>query len=168
MSSQMRLPTCTLSTRGPLNRLTTWTTGSARLRREWSMVSEHPVPAIRADHIARLKAPVEKTGAVVYCRVSTEDQLKNFSIETQETDCRAYCRRRGYQVIRVFIEAESAKTVARPVFQEMLKYCAKHHATIGSVVVWAVSRFARSMMDHLNVREELRTRRIRLLSCTQE
>jgi DNA invertase Pin-like site-specific DNA recombinase len=124
--------------------------------------------AIRLDRLVRAKPQVEKNGAVIYCRVSTEDQLKNFSIETQETDCRTYCQRHGYRIIRVFIEAESAKTTARPRFQEMLSYCAGNHADIGAVVVWSVSRFARNMRDHLNVREELRSNDIRLLSFKEE
>ena len=50
----------------------------------------------------------------------------------------------------------------------MLDYCGNHRAEIGAVVVWAVSRFARNMMDHLTVRERLRKNDIQLLSCTQE
>jgi DNA invertase Pin-like site-specific DNA recombinase len=50
----------------------------------------------------------------------------------------------------------------------MLHYCAENHSEIGAVVVYAVSRFARNMRDHLNVREELRSNDIRLLSFKEE
>jgi len=126
-------------------------------------------PAIRADRIPRLKAPTVKTGAVIYCRVSTPDQAKNFSLGTQEAQCKEYCRKRGYQVLRIFVEpGESAKSTDRPQFQETLKYCSGRRMEIGAVVVYGVNRFARNLRDHLNIREQLRKDDIRLLSVTQE
>ena len=97
--------------------------------------------ATRKDRSA--KAPTaRKTGAVIYCRVSTKDQLENFSIETQEKACRDYCERNGYRVLRVFREAASAKTSnsPRPEFQAMLAHCRKHSEDIGAVVIYAISR----------------------------
>ena len=64
-----------------------------------------------------------KSGAVLYCRVSTEDQLSNFSLETQQDQCRKYCEDRGYTVLNVFREAASAKNTDRPEFQRMLMTC---------------------------------------------
>ncbi len=125
-------------------------------------------PAIRGDRIRRFKAPVEKRGAVVYCRVSTKDQLDGFSIETQESACRAYCKQRGYTVEAVFHEARSAKNTERPQFQAMLKQCLDPRSKIGAVVVYAVSRFARSAMDHLNVRRALQAQNVRLLSVSEQ
>ncbi len=132
-------------------------------------MSTEQFPAIRADRIRKFKVPVVKTGAVVYCRVSTKDQANNFSLGTQEAECKSYCQKRGYAVLRVFVEpGESAKTTDRPQFQQMLKYCSKNRKEIGAVVVYAVNRFARDVRDHLNTREQLRSDEIRLLSVTQE
>src|ERR1017187_2957725 len=135
-----------------------------------SMVSEQKVPAIREDRLVRRKPPViEKAGAVIYCRVSTKDQLDGFSIETQEKQCRAYCLKQGYTVIELYQEARSAKGhSARPEFERMLKTCLRPHSEVGAVVVYAVSRFARSTADHTKVRESLRARNVRLLSVTEE
>jgi DNA invertase Pin-like site-specific DNA recombinase len=59
--------------------------------------------------------------AVIYTRVSTEEQAKNLSLETQQRECRDYCERNGYTVDRVFEErGASAKTTVRPEFQAML------------------------------------------------
>ena len=134
------------------------------------MVSEQKVPAIREDRLVRRKPPViEKAGAVIYCRVSTKDQLDGFSIETQEKQCRAYCLKQGYTVIELYQEARSAKGhSARPEFERMLKTCLRPHSEVGAVVVYAVSRFARSTADHTKVRESLRARNVRLLSVTEE
>jgi DNA invertase Pin-like site-specific DNA recombinase len=76
---------------------------------------------------------------VVYCRVSTKDQLEGYSIETQEQACRAYCEKNLYSVLGVFQEARSAKTAERPEFQRMLSYCTKNQRNIGAVIVYASS-----------------------------
>jgi predicted site-specific integrase-resolvase len=59
--------------------------------------------------------------AVVYIRVSTSEQVENFSLDTQERACREYCDREELDVDRVFREeGESAKTANRPKLQELL------------------------------------------------
>ena len=64
--------------------------------------------------------------AVIYCRVSSQEQVANLSLPTQEKYCREYCQRQGYSVDTVFIErGESARSIERPVFREMLAYCRK-------------------------------------------
>ena len=47
--------------------------------------------------------------AVIYCRVSTKEQVQNMSLSTQERECRLFCEREGYEVDSVFREkGESA------------------------------------------------------------
>jgi len=83
--------------------------------------------------------------AVIYCRVSTKEQTLNYSLSSQEDACRQHCARVGIQVDRVFLEeGESAKTTDRPRFQDMLDYCRVNKSSLDYVVVYAVSRFARS------------------------
>ena len=90
--------------------------------------------------------------AVIYTRVSTDEQTKNLSLELQRRECQAYCLRNGLSVDRVFEErGESAKTTARPEFQAMLEYCSRNKGKIGAVVVYHTNRFARDARDHLNV-----------------
>lgn len=49
--------------------------------------------------------------AVVYCRVSTDDQEKEAtSLSTQKEACLAYCQQKGYEVIRQFSETYSGLT----------------------------------------------------------
>ena len=65
--------------------------------------------------------------AVIYCRVSTKEQVKNLSLSTQLRACREYCEREGYEVAREFTDAgESAKTVDRLEFQNLLEFCRIH------------------------------------------
>ena len=68
---------------------------------------------------------------------------------TQEKYCREYCQRQGYTVDSVFIErGESARSIERPVFREMLAHCRKRKETIDAVVVYALTRFSRNSTDH--------------------
>jgi len=89
--------------------------------------------------------------AVIYIRVSTADQVENFSLATQEAACLEYCKQRGLEADRVFREeGESAKSANRTRLNEMVKYCAANRKArnITTVVVYRVDRFARKMADH--------------------
>jgi site-specific DNA recombinase len=109
-----------------------------------------------------------KTGAVIYCRVSTTEQADNYSLETQEKACRAVCQREGLDVLIVFSEAESAKTLDRAEFQKMQEYCIANRKQVAAVVVYSVSRFSRVTHDHHSVKLLLDKVGIRLLSATEQ
>jgi DNA invertase Pin-like site-specific DNA recombinase len=58
--------------------------------------------------------------AVIYIRVSSKEQVSNFSLATQLKACREYCKHHGLQIVEVFEDAgESAKTTDRPEFQRL-------------------------------------------------
>jgi len=51
--------------------------------------------------------------AVIYLRVSSEEQVENYSLNTQEDICRKEADKRGYQIVDVFSEeGKSAKTIS--------------------------------------------------------
>ena len=58
----------------------------------------------------------EALKAVIYLRVSTEEQVENYSLETQENICRKEAEKRKLEVAQSFRdEGKSAKTiVGRP------------------------------------------------------
>jgi len=106
--------------------------------------------------------------AVIYCRVSTKEQVDNLSLPTQERESRRYCERAGYGVARVFVErGESAKTADRPQLLAMLEWCRKNKDTVDVVVVYAVSRLARRQYDHHTIRMMLSRYGISLRSVTE-
>lgn len=91
--------------------------------------------------------------AVIYCRVSTKDQVENFSLSTQQKACRDYCSRNGFAVDKVFVEeGESAKTANRTEFKRALEYCRQNKGRVRWFVVYAVNRFSRNAHDHLATR----------------
>ena len=53
-----------------------------------------------------------KPDAILYLRVSTEEQVDNFSLSTQEEICRKEAMRQGMKIVKVFREeGKSAKTI---------------------------------------------------------
>ncbi|MEP7305265.1 MAG: recombinase family protein [Acidobacteriota bacterium] len=86
--------------------------------------------------------------AVIYCRVSTKEQVQNLSLRTQLKACRDYCAREGFEVAKEYTDAgESAKTTDRPEFQKLLEFCRLHKRDVQFVVFYNVTRFSRSSLD---------------------
>lgn len=115
-----------------------------------------------------MKSQDRQARAVIYCRVSTVDQVQNQSLPTQEKECRAYCHRNDLELVRVFIEkGESAKTADRTELKEMIAFVTDRKNAISSIVVYALSRFARNATDHLMLRQTLRKHAVTLRSATE-
>jgi site-specific DNA recombinase len=106
--------------------------------------------------------------AVIYCRVSTKEQTKNLSLPVQEKSCRDYCEREGYEVAEIFVEeGESAKTIDRTKFKELLAFCRDKKNRVGAVVVHSISRFSRDKLSHFTIRALLSKLNITLRSATE-
>ena len=110
-----------------------------------------------------------KTDAILYLRVSTEEQVDNFSLGTQEEICRKEAVRRGMKIIKIFREeGKSAKTIkGRPQLVEMLKYCKKNQKTLGAVFVYRLDRLSRQTSDYLIIRKSLISYEIQLISASE-
>lgn len=106
--------------------------------------------------------------AVIYCRVSSKDQVQNLSLPTQERACIEFCQRNGHEVVKIFVEqGESAKTADRTELTNLLTYCREHKGKIHAVVVYALSRFARESYSHHALRYMLSSWGITLRSATE-
>ena len=106
--------------------------------------------------------------AVVYCRVSTKEQVQGFSLGTQERECRNWCEQNGYAVDLVFVDkGESAKTADRPDFQRLLVHCRTNKKHLDVLVVHSLSRFSRNTQDHHTIRALLLGFGITLRSVTE-
>ena len=94
--------------------------------------------------------------AVIYIRVSTAEQVDNYSLSSQEEECRKYCEREGLEIAQVFREeGASAKTANRPQLNALITYCSMHKKEISNVVVYKFDRFARDAGDHHSVKAQL-------------
>lgn len=96
------------------------------------------------------------TAAVLYLRVSTEEQARDASgMESQERSCLAFCRDRKWEVLKIFKDAGISgwHDVHRPAFTEMMQYCRKNRNL--NVVFYDYSRFARNTVKALRAFHEL-------------
>jgi site-specific DNA recombinase len=110
-----------------------------------------------------------KPYAVIYTRVSSERQVENASLETQERACMELCSRSGWHMLKLFREeGESAKTANRTQFQEALEYCSSNNPRPRYFVVYHTDRFARNEMDHDAVRQTLMNWGVLLRSACQQ
>lgn len=105
---------------------------------------------------------------LIYLRVSSSDQIKNFSLDTQKEICERHAERLGYKVDKVFREeGESAKTTDRPELIKLLEYCRKNHNKVNSVLVYRFDRVARNTLDHLAIKTKLAEHGIKLESASE-
>src|SRR5579883_1493672 len=107
--------------------------------------------------------------AIIYLRVSSEEQVENFSLETQEEICRKEAKRRGYEVIEVFREeGRSAKTITgRPELLKLLEYCRRNKKSIDAVFIYRLDRISRQTQDYLAIRKRLTDYGISLISANE-
>ena len=94
--------------------------------------------------------------AVIYCRVSTQQQTKNLSLPAQQKECIRFCKQQGWTVAKVFVErGESAKSADRTELTHLLNYCRENLGGIDVMLVYSLDRFARNSYDHHAVRAHL-------------
>lgn len=93
-----------------------------------------------------------------YVRVSTDNQLENYSIEEQIARLEAYCKAKGWVLLQTFVDGGySGGNTDRPALQQMLE--AVRDGQIDAVVVYKLDRLSRSQKDTLMLIED------KLLAC---
>ena len=106
---------------------------------------------------------------ILYLRVSSEEQVQNFSLVNQEEFCRNEATRKGYPIIRIFREeGASAKNITgRPELIKLLAFCEENKARISALLVYKIDRLARETSDYLVIRKKLSELGIQVISCTE-
>ncbi|MGB8988731.1 MAG: recombinase family protein [Candidatus Sulfotelmatobacter sp.] len=105
---------------------------------------------------------------IIYCRVSSKEQVEGTSLESQEAACRDYARRNGIEVAKVFIErGESAKFADRTQLLELLEFCRNRENAVQALLVWKIDRLARNVGDHFNIKANLLKQNVRVVSVTE-
>ncbi len=93
---------------------------------------------------------------IIYTRVSTEEQVKGYSLTSQQKACEEFCHKNGWTVDTIFEEqGESAKTVNRTKLAEMLAYCSNNKGKVDILLVHKLDRIARNTTDHTAIRAQL-------------
>lgn len=106
--------------------------------------------------------------AVGYIRVSSEEQVKNFSLANQEEYIRKRASEQDCELVKVFRdEGESAKTIERPGLILMLEFCRQKKNDVAAVFIYKIDRLSRSTTDYLGLRQHLSKYGIQIVSCTE-
>lgn len=94
--------------------------------------------------------------AVIYCRVSdTKQTTRGTGLQSQETRCREYASFRGHEVVQVFTDDASGGLINRPGMQAMLSFLRKQRRKPHVVIIDDISRLARGVQAHLELRAAL-------------
>ena len=109
-----------------------------------------------------------RSKVVGYVRVSSEDQVNNYSLTTQEAYIKQEVERRDYELVKIFREeGKSAKTLERPALIDCLNFCYKNKSEIFSLIVYKLDRLSRQTSDYLAVRKQLAQYGIDLISISE-
>ncbi len=107
--------------------------------------------------------------AVLYLRVSSEEQVENFSLGTQEEICRREATRRGFEIVEIFREeGRSAKNISgRPELLKLLEFCRRNRKTVDAVFIYRLDRISRQTQDYLYIRKKLFDYGISIISANE-
>jgi len=93
--------------------------------------------------------------AIIYARVSTEEQENNFSLPSQVEACRRYASEHGMQMVAEVQDVASGATLDRPGLSRIRELARKR--MIDAVVVYALDRLSRNTAHLLLLLDELRS-----------
>jgi site-specific DNA recombinase len=91
--------------------------------------------------------------AVIYSRVSSKDQEREgYSIPAQQKLLREYAQRNGLEIIREFVDVETAKIAGRKQFDEMVRYLSRNRSC-RILIVEKTDRLYRNFRDCVTLEE---------------
>src|SRR3989304_8381459 len=106
--------------------------------------------------------------AIIYLRTSSDKQIDNTSLDTQEQISRAYSQTEGLEVVDVKrFEAVSAKETNSLRAAELLEFVKVGQGKFEVLVVFKLDRFARNQEQHHWLRGQLMKRGVVLRSATE-
>ncbi len=90
---------------------------------------------------------------VCYVRVSTENQLENYSIEEQTDRLRAFCKAKDINIKQIYTDGGySGGNMNRPALKQMIHDI--ENGGINTVIVYKLDRLSRSQKDTLTLIED--------------
>lgn len=107
--------------------------------------------------------------ALLYTRVSSDDQVRGVSLDDQANAGREWIERNlpELRLVSFREEGESARTLRRTKLTAALRYIEQHPGRVVVFVVYDLSRFARNLFEQLQVERLLSEHGVRLVSITQ-
>jgi site-specific DNA recombinase len=105
--------------------------------------------------------------AVIYARVSSEEQVQGYSIQAQLRACREWANKRGYKVEKEYLDegySASRHLEKRESFKEMLADAASKSHPFDIIVVHKLDRFSRDSLESFTSKAILKRHKVRLIS----
>lgn len=104
---------------------------------------------------------------VIYCRVSTEEQTKGLSLETQSSACSKWAKENDYQIVGLYEDGgkTGTKMVGRDGLEDAIIRCQEEK--INALLVVDTDRIARNEFDHYSIRNELLKHGTQLIATSQ-
>ncbi len=93
--------------------------------------------------------------AINYVRVSTDEQAKGYSLQTQIKGCRRYAEEMGHAIAATFQDDYTGTSLDRPALNEMREYLGLDK-TVSNLIVYDLDRIARKSVHQMILEEELR------------
>ena len=90
--------------------------------------------------------------AAIYSRVSTDEQTKGYSLQTQVDACHAYAKDRRYAVVEVFVDDYTGAAIDRPGLNKLRDYMYSNRLDV--VIVYDLDRLARKSAYQILIEEE--------------
>jgi len=95
--------------------------------------------------------------AVGYIRISTNEDRQKYGLKVQVGGIREYCENHKLELIRIYRDTQSGKSLERPGIQRLLKDKNKFQV----VIIFKLDRLSRSVLDLLKlIREELSGKKV--------
>jgi len=97
----------------------------------------------------------------IYTRVSTQDQ----TTENQLLQLRKFCQNNNYEIVAEYSDVISGSKSSRPELDKMLQ--AMRNKEFDAIVCWKFDRLGRSTQHLLQVLEEVKNKKVRLIATSQ-
>ena len=110
------------------------------------------------------------TAAVIYARVSSEEQVQGYSIQAQLRACREWAEKHGYKVAKEYLEeGQSAfrNLEKREALKELLTDTVSKQRAFNLIIVHKLDRLFRDSLESSTTRAILKREQVRLVSVTE-
>ena len=109
--------------------------------------------------------PTGKQKIIGYCRVSTDNQKEEGTIEIQQHALKDYAESRGYDLVETFSdEGVSGGLENRPALAAMFNYLERQDADIHAVLIYKLDRLARDLYIQEHLIKKLESLNVGLIS----
>ena len=100
---------------------------------------------------------MKNANTVGYIRISTNEDKQKYGFEVQLSAIREYCRKHRLELVKIYKDSKSGKSLLRPGIQKLLA----EKDSFKVLVIFKLDRLSRSVLDLLKlIREELKGKEI--------